>query len=187
MILRSFSFLLRAISRQHRWGFTVWAFAFSFPGGNHPSDYGIFACARGRRSIKFYTTEIRTAPPPWQSVPVFGVLILAPGFLTVTPVAERLPVVVVPEQLRIPTMRNLVIDHGRLHIPAVLQAVLTERMNGQESLPCLLPLRVISALCCRLPVIVRMQCRMFIAVFLSMRYEPRASRLSAGMFRKSRQ
>jgi len=59
--------------------------------------------------------------------------------------ADRLPVVAIPEQRLVTPVRYAVIDDGcRLYLPGG-RASNAERMRGQERCPCLLPLRSVSS------------------------------------------
>ena len=72
---------------------------------------------RGRRSLGPTATEMKTRPHPvCVSIFIRRCLVLVPRLLIVTALAERLPVRSIPEELRITTVRNDVVDHGGLHI-----------------------------------------------------------------------
>lgn len=63
--------------------------------------------------------------------------------------ANRLPVVAIPEQRLVAPVRRAVIDDGcRLYLPSG-RASNTNRMHGQERCPSLLPLRPVSSRCRR--------------------------------------
>ena len=58
--------------------------------------------------------------------------ILPSGFFIVTPLAQCSPIAPVPEQVRITTVRNAMIDNHCLRIFSMLQALLTQRMRSKE-------------------------------------------------------
>lgn len=94
--------------------------------------------------------------------------------MIVTWFTQCLPVALIPEQLLVSSVWNDVIHNRRLHIPAALQALCTQRMSLQEQHPCLPSPAIIPALCgCfRVP---RMQFPVFFTVLLSRRHEIRTS------------
>ena len=67
--------------------------------------------------------------------------VLSAGLEVVMLLAQRLPVVLVPEQTRITTVRNDVINHGSLHVPrrVFFQALHTKWVFLKEQSTCLLP------------------------------------------------
>lgn len=95
-----------------------------------------------------HKTEICTAPPlvhivhsnSVYSVPIFHIHIALIRLLRMAAVAQRSPVALIPEQLRITAMGNHVVNVRCLDVPAFLHALFAERMGKEEPLPCLLPL-----------------------------------------------
>lgn len=63
-------------------------------------------------------TEILTAPPGLGLVVILRVLIFVSSLYIMMMLAERLPVVRVPEELRITSVRTDVIHDRRLDVPA---------------------------------------------------------------------
>ena len=80
-----------------------------------------------------------------------------------TGLAKALPVLLVPEQDGITTVRSDMIDHGCCHCMTFLYALNTQRMCLQISYPCLLPLPVVTTLAAARPV-TTVQCFMLLAV-----------------------
>ena len=83
---------------------------------------------------------------------------------------ECLPVVRIPEELRITTMRSYVIDHCRLRVLALLQALLTEWMCNQVHLPGFVPSGTITSGRCR-PHFFRVHAFMLFTIFLPVRQQ----------------
>lgn len=128
-----------------------------------------FLRVRGRRSLGPWPVEIKTRPrPARKSIMICRCLVLIPSFLIVTFLAERLPIRSVPEELRIATVRNDVVDHGR---PRILWRVLTHTPHTQrtcleELLAFLLPAAVVSSPAGR-PALVLVHGLVFLAVLLA--------------------
>ena len=74
-------------------------------------------------------------------------LLTAAGLLIMAHFAQRLPVVLIPEQLRIAAMRNDVIDDGCGFQPTVLSAFHTQRILPQVQLSRGAPFGIISSRC----------------------------------------
>ena len=66
-------------------------------------------------------------------------LVLSSRLHTVMTMAEGLPVVPVPEELLITTMRDDMVDIRCLHVPSFLHALHTQRMRLKVLLPGFLP------------------------------------------------
>lgn len=101
------------------------------------------------------------------------------------PLAKRLPVVFVPEQLLISSVWNHMIHHGRgreLSLPHTLRA---QRMPAQESLSRRAPAAVIAALGGIAPKPIRTEPGMSLAIHAAVA-QIRAPRVPAGPFRRSR-
>ena len=105
--------------------------------------------------------------------------ILPGGFLIVVLFAQRLPVVLIPEQYLIATVRDDVIDNRCQVIHTFLCAFHTERMCSEEQLAGFLPCAVITAICCR-PHCLWVKGQVFIAVLRTVGYESGAARVTAG-------
>ena len=80
-----------------------------------------------------------------------------------TGLAQALPVLLIPEQDGITTMRSDMIDNGCGHCPAFLHTLNTQGMCLQVSCPCLLPLPVVTTLTAARPV-TTVKCFMLLAV-----------------------
>lgn len=83
------------------------------------------------------------------SVGVGRVDVLSQRLLIVTALAERLPVILVPEKFLVTTVRNDVIHHRCPDVLTLLGTLHTEWMNFQIRLPGFLPTSVVSTLCRR--------------------------------------
>ena len=64
------------------------------------------------------------------------------------PLAKRLPVALVPEQLPVTPVRYDVIYNLRLGKPAFALALLAKRIGFQVSLACLLPVMIVATVAC---------------------------------------
>ena len=95
--------------------------------------------------------------------------------------AQRLPVVLVPEQTRITTVRHDVVNHGSLHVPrrVFFQALRTKRVLLKEQSACLLPSPAVATLRCRASYL-RVKRQMLITIDLVTGNKLRASRMSTG-------
>ena len=62
-------------------------------------------------------------------IPVRGMHVLRTGLFVVAPLAERLPVALVPEDIRISSVRPDMIHNRRRCCPSLFQTFLTERMK----------------------------------------------------------
>ena len=129
-----------------------------FPGFlNYPSDFAFCAHERGRRSVKCSLTEIQIPPGGgrqcWphrhdqHSVFIHGVMVFSSSLHAVAAVAERLPVAPVPEQYRVASMRNDMINVCRFHIAIQLQALFAKRVCLQIFLPGFPPFISVAAFC----------------------------------------
>ena len=70
---------------------------------------------------------------------ILRVAVLFPGLPVMASFTERLPVVLIPEELLISAVRNDVVDNRCLDISSLLGALGTERMRLQEPLALPLP------------------------------------------------
>ena len=78
-------------------------------------------------------------------IPIHHILILRVRLDAVVPVTQALPVALIPEQLRITTVRYDVIYIRSFHVPAFLHALHTERMGLQVLFSGFLPLTSVTA------------------------------------------
>lgn len=72
-----------------------------------------------------------------------------PRLDVVVPLAERLPVIAIPEQRLISAVRYSVINNACRCCASVTRALITERMRAQMTAPGFLPLRAVASLCRR--------------------------------------
>ena len=128
---------------------------------------------RGRRSIFFDTFRDKSCPSPMRistgnvvpcrnrkekepsrkpSVMELLIAVLRHGFMVVAALTKALPVALVPEQLRIPSVGDDVVNHGCFHQPSLLHAPDAEGMCFQETFPCFLPSAIVSPDGCACPV-----------------------------------
>ena len=119
---------------------------------------------------------------PIRLVMIHRCLILTSRFHAVVTVAQGLPVALVPEQLRITTMRDDMVNVRCLHIPAFLHALHTQRMCLQESFSCFPPSTAIASTTCT-PHFFRMHWLMYLTVFRSIGNQRSAAWMFAGRFR----
>ena len=89
---------------------------------------------------------IDTYPPPGRapltlssSEMILRILVFPFCLLRVAAVAKRLPVALIPEEFRITTVRDDMIDVRCLHVPSFLHALHTQRMHLKILLPGFLP------------------------------------------------
>jgi len=66
---------------------------------------------------------------------IFWCLILVPRLDGVVAVAERLPVALIPKELLVSSVRNDVVNVGRLDVPAFLHALYAERVRLKVPVP----------------------------------------------------
>ena len=80
------------------------------------------------------------------SIKILRVTVLTSGFPVVAGLAKSLPVAFIPHQMRITTMRNDMVDHGRCREPSMCFAPHTQRMLPQVRLAEPLPLAAVATL-----------------------------------------
>ena len=114
------------------------------------------------------------------SILVFRSAVELSCLLVVAGFAKRLPVIRIPEELRITTMRLYVIDHCRLRVPAFLQALLTKWMCSQVHLPGFIPPGTVASGRCR-PCFLRMHAFMLFTIFLPIWHKLRTAGMCAGV------
>lgn len=113
-------------------------------------------------------------------------LIFIPRLLIVTMLAECLPIALVPEQLRISSVRCDMVHDCCLGVSSFLQTTLTERMRLKKRFAYLLPSSVVATMVSR-PYLLRMHLLMLGTVLLSWWNQFWTARLSARMHRFIRQ
>ena len=117
-----------------------------------------------------------------KSVPVFWHLILCPCLLIMALLTKGLPVVLIPEERLIASMRNDMVYHRRFCIFPLLHAVHAQRMGSKIRLAGFLPRSTIATAGSG-PYLFRMQSFVLFAVLRTRRYQFRATRMLAGNLR----
>ena len=80
------------------------------------------------------------------SIKILRVTVLTSGFPVVAGLAKSLPVAFVPHQMRITTVGNDMVDHGRCCEPSLCFATHTQRMPAEVCLAEPLPLAAVATL-----------------------------------------
>ena len=80
------------------------------------------------------------------SIKILRVTVLTSGFPVVAGLAKSLPVAFIPHQMRITTVRNDMVDHGRCREPSLCFAPHTQRMPAEVRLAQSLPLAAVATL-----------------------------------------
>ena len=80
---------------------------------------------------------------------IFRCLILIPRLDGMMTVAERLPVIFIPEESLVSSVRNDVINVRCLDVLAFLHALHAERVSLKVTLTCSLPCLAVASPCCR--------------------------------------
>ena len=149
-------------------------------------EFRVFSRLRGRRSWLEGLWRL-TSPTPGlnQSVLVLDVPVFRHRLMVMAALAKGLPVLFVPEQLRVAAMRSDVIHNGRRYQPAFRLAPYAPRVTFQEELPGFLPTAVVSAEVCILPFALAFPF-VFLTVLPAIRHESRAARIPARCLWSSR-
>ena len=104
---------------------------------------------RGRRSVKNSQLAIFIPPPAafqTQSIPIDGISVFCPRLAVMAGLAKSLPVAFVPHQMRITTVRNDMVDHGRCREPSLCFALHAQRMPAEVGFAEPLPLAAVATL-----------------------------------------
>ena len=104
---------------------------------------------RERRSVKNSQLAIFIPPPAafqTQSIPIDGISVFRPCLVVMAGLAKSLPVAFIPHQVRITTVGNNMVDHGRCREPSMCFAPHTQRMLPQVRLAEPLPLAAVATL-----------------------------------------
>ena len=104
---------------------------------------------RERRSVKNSQLAIFIPPPAafqTQSIPIDRISVFRPCLAVVAGLAKSLPVALVPHQMRITTVRNDMVDHGRCREPSLCFAPHTQGMPAEVRLAQSLPLAAVATL-----------------------------------------
>ena len=99
-----------------------------------------------------------------RSVPVLRRVILVAGFLTMTGMTKALPVVLIPEQDAVTSVRFDMIHISRLDVPTFLHAFYTQRMCRKVTLAGFVPCTAVAALV-RSAYLLRVERSMLFTVF----------------------
>lgn len=122
--------------------------------------------------------------PPGFSVPVLYVPVFGHRLMVMATLAKGLPVLLVPKQIRIATMRLDMIYNGCRDEPTFLFASDTPGMTFQEKLPGFLPFSPVATQHRTLPFALA-PLFMFVTIFSPIRHQLWASRISARCLRSS--
>ena len=104
---------------------------------------------RERRSVKNSQLEIFIPPPAafqTQLIPIDGISVFRPCLAVMARLAKSLPVAFIPHQMRITTVGNNMVDHGRHREPSLCFAPHTQRMPAEVCLADTLPLAAVATL-----------------------------------------
>ena len=104
---------------------------------------------RERRSVKNSQLAIFIPPPAafqTQSIPIDGISVFRPCLAVVAELAKSLPIAFIPHQMRITTMRDDMVDHGRCREPSPCHTLHAQRMLPQVRLAEPLPLAAVTTL-----------------------------------------
>ena len=104
---------------------------------------------RERRSVKNSQLAIFIPPPAafqTQSIPIDGILVFCPCLAVMAGLTESLPVAFIPHQMRITTVRNDMVDHGRCREPSQCLATHTQGIPAEIRLAEPLPPAAVSTL-----------------------------------------
>ena len=104
---------------------------------------------RERRSVKNSQLAIFIPPPAafqTQSIPIDGISVFRPCLVVMARLAKSLPVAFIPHQMRITTVGNNMVDHGRHREPSLCFAPHTQRMPAEVCLADTLPLAAVATL-----------------------------------------
>ncbi len=126
-------------------------------------------------------------PPPRPaclSVPVLDVPVFGHRLMVMAALAKGLPVLLIPEQIRVAAVRLDMIHNGCRDKPSFFLAANTPGMTFQEKHPGFLPFSPVATQHCTLPFAPALPF-MFITILSSIRHQLWASRISARCLRSS--
>lgn len=118
--------------------------------------------------------EIDTPPPHLFSVPVLDVPVFGHRLMVMAALAQSLPVLFVPEQVRVAAMRLDMIHDRCRDEPSFLFASDTPWMTIQKELPGFLPTSVVTSAFSILPFSLAFP-SVFLTVFFAVRHKPWAA------------
>ncbi len=93
----------------------------------HPFNFAVLR-VRGAAGLPTVACRDQTPPGGAPSVVILRATVFRPGLPVMAGFAERLPVILIPEELLIPAMRDDVIDNGRLDVMSGFGTFGTQRM-----------------------------------------------------------
>ena len=128
--------------------------------------------------------EICIPRPACLSVPVLDVPVFGHRLMVMAALAKGLPVLLIPEQIRVAAVRLDMIYDGRRDELSFFLAADAPGMTFQEELPGFLPRSPVATQHRALPFPLALPF-MFIAILPSVRHQLRASRILAGRLRSS--
>lgn len=154
-----------------------------------PLQFRDFQRKRGRRSVGVGT--YRQIPAPGvvyylqqksSSIRVHWFRVFSSCLLIVMLLTKRLPVVLIPKELLISTVRHDVVDDRCLHVPSFPLAHTTKRMRCEKSPALLLPPAAIPTACSR-PGNLRVKRQVLLTIFTSRHNQLTTTGLAAGNHR----
>lgn len=122
--------------------------------------------------------------PACLSVPVLDVPVFGHRLMVMAALAKGLPVLLIPEQIRVAAVRLDMIHNGCRDKPSFFLAANTPGMTFQEKHPGFLPFSPVATQHCTLPFAPALPF-MFITILSSIRHQLWASRISARCLRSS--
>lgn len=163
---------------------TMKAISDRVPGSPGPSILRIFT--REGATVFCLLSTVKVNPPPGgchhpqprPSILVFRSVILVSGLDAVVAVTEALPVALIPEERVVSSVRDDVVNIGRLDVPTGLQTLHTQRMGLKVALAGSVPCGAVASAACGACVL-RVQRLVLATVFGAVRNEHRTAGVSA--------
>lgn len=118
------------------------------------------------------------------SVLVLDVPVFSHRLMVMAALAKGLPVLLIPEQIRVAAMRFDMVNDGRRDEPSFFLAADAPGVAFQEKPPGFLPFSPVATCFCISPVALALPF-MFLTIFSSIRHQPGAARIFAGRLRSS--
>lgn len=152
--------------------------------GIPPYEFRVFSRLRGRRSWAKGSQRFASPLPAAASVAVLDVPVFRHRLMIMAALAKGLPVLFVPEQLRIAAVWFDVVDDRRRNKASFCFAADAPGMTFQIELPGLLPLLTVATYLCTGPLALALTF-VFVTIFSSIGYQPGAARIFTGCLRSS--
>lgn len=149
-----------------------------------PYEFRGFSHLRGRRSWTEGLQRLTSPHPACLSVSVLDVPVFGHRLMVMAALAQGLPVLFIPEQIRVAAMRLDMIHDGRRDEPSFLFASDAPGMTFQEKHPGFLPLSPVATQHGVFPFALALPF-MFITILFSIRHQLWTSRISARCLRSS--